>query len=831
MKRPLLIAAAGYAAGVLGAAAATHPWTWPCLAGAVLAAGIGFLQQGSAARWVVPLAVCGALHFWLRTEPISPHDLRRWAGNSPRLVSVRGRMLHTPVESVGRIGNRDYRQSRVAIEAGEVQGTGGWKPARGRLLATIRDTLGPEYYGGCLVEVTGVLERPPGAVARGLFDYRRHLEWQGIHSLLRTDGPADWRRQAGDHPPRPWSDRWCAWAQSALTRGLPAEDEPVRLMWAMVLGWRPALTDEVSEPFMRTGTMHIFAISGLHIVLIAEILVAVLLVARCPRRWCGLAVVPAIWGYTAATGWQPSAVRATLMMSLVIGGWSLQRPGDPINSLAGAAFILMVWDPRQLFQVGFQLSFAVVLALAVGLPPLREGWWGSAPSSAWAPAPAASRLRGAIGGTIRWLKSSGAVSLVAWMGSLPLIAHYFHLVTPICMAANLIVVPLSALALVSALGSLACSVACPTVGELFNHSGWLWMKLMADICDGLAAVPGAFSYIRSPGPIGILAAYAAMGCWMFLARTPSVRWRWAAGSSTAVALAVWLLPGRVGSMAEIIVPALRSGGAIWVDCAGWRQDLLVDAADASGAKAVLAPLLQSRGVNRMGPMALTHGDARHAGGALVVWETWRPDEVWRSEIRFRSPVYRQAVAWLEREGIQTRHEIVPGSVGDWRRWHPQPGDAFSRADDGALVLGGVLHGIRVALVSDLGPKGQQALLERPGLGSVDILIANIPSPGEPLTDDLLAALDPQLIVVQSGDYPANERLGPAVRDRLAALGRPVVCTEESGTATVRIRSGGRWEVETMAGKRWSGRGRAADGARPKEDGCDSKCRPSTSRQE
>ncbi|MBP8260373.1 MAG: ComEC/Rec2 family competence protein [Verrucomicrobia bacterium] len=811
MKRPLLIAAAGYAAGVLAAAAATHPWAWQCLAGAVLAAGVGFLQPGGSARWIVPLALCGALHFWLRTEPISPHDLRRWAGDPPRIASVRGRMLHTPVETAGRIGNRDYRQSRVAIEADEVRGTGGWQPARGRVLATVRDTLGPEYHGGCPVEVTGVLERPPGAAARGLFDYRRHLEWQGIHYLLRTDGPGDWSLQAGGQPPQPWPDRWRAWAQAALTRGLPDEDEPVRLMWAMVLGWKPALTDEVSEPFMRTGTMHIFAISGLHIVLIAEILVAALLVARCPRRWCGLAVVPAIWAYTAATGWQPSAVRATLMMSLVIGGWSLQRPGDPINSLAGAAFILMAWDPRQLFQVGFQLSFAVVLALAVGLPALREGWWGSAPPSAWVPPSAPSRLQSAIARTIRWIRSSSAVSLAAWMGSLPLIAHYFHLVTPICMAANLIVVPLSALALISALGSLACSAVCPVLGELFNHSGWLWMKLMADICDRLSAVPGAFFYFRSPGPIGILAAYAAMGSWILLARTPTVGWRWAAGSATAAALAVWLLPGRAGSAVEIVVPALRSGGAIWIDRAGWRRDLLVDAADASGAQAVLAPLLQSRGVNRIGPMALTHGDARHAGGAIAVWETWRPEVVWRSEIRFRSPVYREAIAWLEREKIPTCHEIVPGRGVDWQRWHPRSGDAFSRADDGVLVLVGVLHGTRVALLSDLGPKGQQALLERPGLGPVDIVIAGIPSPGEPLTDDLLAALDPQLIIVQSGDYPASERLGPAIRNRLAALGRPVVCTEEMGATTVRIRSGGRWEIETMVGKRWSGRGRADDG--------------------
>jgi competence protein ComEC len=111
-------------------------------------------------------------------------------------------------------------------------------------------------------------------------------------------------------------------------------------MWAMTLGWKTALTNEVNEPFMRSGTMHIFAISGLHIALIAGILVSLLRVLQVSRTWCGVVVIPLIWFYTAATGWQPSAIRSTVMMSIIIGGWALRRPSDSCsNSLAAAAFI------------------------------------------------------------------------------------------------------------------------------------------------------------------------------------------------------------------------------------------------------------------------------------------------------------------------------------------------------------------------------------------------------------------------------------------------------------------------------------------------------------
>src|SRR5204863_3640685 len=81
--------------------------------------------------------------------------------------------------------------------------------------------------------------------------------------------------------------------------------------------------------------------------------------------------IPLIWAYTGVTGWQPSAIRSTIMMSVIIAGWALRRPSDLLNSLAASAFIILVWDPQQLFQASFQLSFCVVLSLALFVPVLE----------------------------------------------------------------------------------------------------------------------------------------------------------------------------------------------------------------------------------------------------------------------------------------------------------------------------------------------------------------------------------------------------------------------------------------------------------------------------
>ena len=138
----------------------------------------------------------------------------------------------------------------------------------------------------------------------------------------------DWQLRAPPLIKPPLTDRFLNWSQRTLALGLPAEDEPLRLLWAMTLGWRTAFTGDISEPFLRAGTMHLFAIDGLRIALISGMLVALLRVLQVSRAWCGVIAIPAIWFYTAATGWESSAIRASVMMTIVLGGWALKRPGD-----------------------------------------------------------------------------------------------------------------------------------------------------------------------------------------------------------------------------------------------------------------------------------------------------------------------------------------------------------------------------------------------------------------------------------------------------------------------------------------------------------------------
>jgi competence protein ComEC len=196
-------------------------------------------------------------------------------------------------------------------------------------------------------------------------------------------------------------------------------------------------------------------------------------VLQVPRRWAGMAAVMGIWFYVVVTGFPTSAIRAAIMATIVIGGWIAKRPSDLMNSLFAAALVILLWDPQQLFQPGFQLSFVVVLCILLILPMIH-GWM----KKPFEPDPFLPRQ---ISSTQFWhgdwianprtfLIDTFAISLAAWLGSIPLAAYYFHVFNIVSTPANWVVVPLTALALISCLGSLLVGWCLPGTAALFNHA-------------------------------------------------------------------------------------------------------------------------------------------------------------------------------------------------------------------------------------------------------------------------------------------------------------------------------------------------------------------------
>jgi ComEC/Rec2-related protein len=765
----------------------------------VLVLGLGKLRP-----WLIwPLiAVAGWTNLATRMAVVSPHDLRRLLGNEAAIVSVRGTLTETPRIKIVERDDREMEHSLTSVRVTELGRGESWQPAAGDIIVATPGVPPANFFAGQPVEITGVMAHPPPPLAEGLFDYREYLETRGIYYQLKSGSTNDWRLQASALAVPPLTDRFLGWSKDTLALGLPVEDEPLRLLWAMTLGWRTAFTGDISEPFLRAGTMHLFAIDGLRIALISGMLVALLRVMQVSRGWCGAVAIPLIWFYTAATGWESSAIRASVMMTVVLGGWALKRPGDTLNSLAAAAFLILVWEPRQLFEAGFQLSFFVVLIIALMLPPLNQVVDRMLRHDPLLPNELLPRWRRALMASLRVVGRYCALSFAAWAGSIPLSAKYFHLFSPVSTPANIIAVPLGTLALMSNLGALLCGTWLPWMTALFNHSAWFFMVAMTWVSEISTKIPGAFFYVPEPSWLDIGIYYAVLvgisSGWLL---TPKRRVWSAAALLLILAGYVWHWQATRNDIKLTVLP-LNGGHSVWVDAPGRRNDWLVDCGNDNAVGFTLKPFLRAQGVNRIRHLALTHGDLKSVGGAEQVGQLFRVGELWTSSANFRSTAYRDAVCEFEKSSARHKIFATGDAIGFWRMLHPAAGDRFPKADDNALVLAGDFTGTKILLLSDLGPDGQGALLARTNNLRSDIVITGLPDRGEALGDDLLTAIQPKVIIMTDSEFPAPRRASRELKERLAGRNVPVIYTRTAGAVTILTRLN-HWELRTMDGQKFT----------------------------
>jgi beta-lactamase superfamily II metal-dependent hydrolase len=251
----------------------------------------------------------------------------------------------------------------------------------------------------------------------------------------------------------------------------------------------------------------------------------------------------------------------------------------------------------------------------------------------------------------------------------------------------------------------------------------------------------------------------------------------------------------------LTVLPLDGGHAVFVDAAGTKNDWLVDCGNEEAVNFTLKDFLRAQGVNKIPRLVLTEGGAQNCGGAELLDRLFGVGELWTSDVKFRSTAYRDAVSEFEK---MSRRKIFNAGdeAGRWQVLSPAGTNGFPRADDNALVLLGDFQGATILLLSDLGRDGQSALLELTNDLQADIVIAGLPDEGEPLSDALLDAVRPEIIVIADSEFPANRRAGRELKNRLAGKNARVIYTRDSGAVTIVTRQGG-WDLHTMDGQKFS----------------------------
>lgn len=265
------------------------------------------------------------------------------------------------------------------------------------------------------------------------------------------------------------------------------------LLRAMMLGQTHELSDEQHTLFMQSGTMHLFAISGLNIGVIATSLQALLLLLRLPAWPRFLIGAGLLWLFVDITGAAPSAVRAFTMAVFLQAAFVMRRPGNLLAALVASAFAVLLVAPLQVFSASFLMSYAIVAALLVLGVPLGEAWvarwtpFRDLPPATW------TWWQHAVAASWRSLAATLAIGIATTLVSLLTSVQFFRLLTPGALVANLVLIPAAVVVTLGGFAALMFGLVGLTFGAvLCNHAAALVLWAIEGLVRWSVQVPGAF---------------------------------------------------------------------------------------------------------------------------------------------------------------------------------------------------------------------------------------------------------------------------------------------------------------------------------------------------
>jgi competence protein ComEC len=493
----------GLTAGRLGGIGPIGVQLAVALVAAVLAAVLAWREaRGWAAALIVAMVLAGSASYEISRarlevwESLPPREVRIsiridriFSITDPRKISGLGRVTHATGPLADLAGQRLYFSA--GVRAGDPA------PKRSAILAA-----------------TGVLASLPRDPEPDSFE--GYLASSGVNFRLnRARFTAEEQRQPAYYR---FCDAAAARFNAILGEGIAAKRPALAgLLRAMMLGETRELTEEQHTIFMQSGTMHLFAISGLNIAVIAGALEALLGLLRLPQWVRFVAGTMLLWLFVDITGAAPSAVRAFAMAVFFRGAFVLQRPANAVAALIGSAVVVLLLQPMQLFSASFLMSYGIVLALLLLGLPLAETWlarwspWRNVPPVTWT----WWQRRTAVAWT--WLATAVAIGVAtALVGTLTSV-QFFRLLTPGALVANLVLIPTAMLVTLGGFAALVCGLIGLSAGAvLCNHAAALALWVIEALVRQSVRLPWAFlpahfrqSWVGSAALAAVLAVILA----------------------------------------------------------------------------------------------------------------------------------------------------------------------------------------------------------------------------------------------------------------------------------------------------------------------------------
>jgi competence protein ComEC len=616
---------------------------------------------------------------------------------------------------------------------------------------------------GDRVEIYGRWKLPGVATNPGQRDPTEFFTSNGYDFQVRVDSFAQIKPWQS---PNTWRlDRWLSKVRNTAIDSMEA-NVPLgmsNLACALILGQRDMASWQLQEELLATGTIHMLAISGLHIEMIGSALLFFGALAKAPQKRLLLAVCMIVWAYTLLCGANPPVLRAAIMLSLAYMARVLGWQFSSLNNLATTAFILLVYRPGILFEVGPQLSFIAVAVLILSSENITKR------QTALMSLIKAREGRGmrTYRAVMDWVYTALRTSFWVWIITLPIVWNGFHVVSPISVVLNLLLWFPTMIALVAGLAMIVAGWI-PVVGVILGILCGVPLWLVDQLVDWGELVPFGHFWGPSP-PIAWMYGFYAIA---LLLMVYSGRRRAFSRNRLLFALLFWLgigiafnptsnlLHRFVSKEKTLVVTFIDVGhgtnawiqtpeGQLWVYDAGRLGDH-------ERSYRRIADALWYEKHSAIDRFILSHADSDHYNGipGLLKRFAFQNFSTTPQVLRHESESLGKITESINGLGIKNDVWAAGHSIetSDWSVRILHPREDLHGVSDNACSLCVLLEfgGRRILLPGDLEPPGLQKVLEIPSI-PIDIIMAPHHGSLNAKARELVDWCDPKVVMISCSD--------------------------------------------------------------------------------
>jgi competence protein ComEC len=642
------------------------------------------------------------------------------------------------------------------------------------------------------------------------------------------------------------SGRVLKYVHSKTNRSLPRilrlSPDDAGMLNAMLFGDRAGLNKTQRVGFERTGSFHLFVVSGMHVGLLAGMVFWLSRRLKLRDLLATLVTLSVTFGYALLTGFGAPVQRALFMTFVFLLARLLSRDRNVLNALGAAALGVLIWSPGALFEASFQMTFLAIIAIGGIAVPLGERsflpyarsvkhLWDKWEDATMPPRVVQFRVMtrlwsetiAGIAGDwtlnlpaffIRWGLWAAELALIGAVAEMIMVlpmAVYFHRATMFAVPTNMLSVPLVAVMAPLAIVTFCASLISPWIAVLPGAATALLLHGITAVIGRVSAVRAAD--LRVPAPVWWVALLAvaawAFCCWA-VRRSPG--WAWASVALLPLVAVMVLWPEHaVVSPGMMEVTAIDVGqgdsifivgpdGATMLVDAGGPVGGVTEAAEATSrfdlGEEVVSPYLWSRRLRHLDVLALSHAHSDHMGGMPAIMRNFRPRELWVS-IDPNSDAYRSLLAEAKDLGVQVRHF----HAGDQIEWGgtqvtilaPEAGYNNPRepVNNDSLVMRMEYGKSSVLLEGDAEAPSEREMLAHGRVAAVTLLKIGHHGSRTSTTQEFLGAAAPKDAVVSVGRGNTFGHPRYEVIERFAESGIKLYRTDEFGLTTFLLgRDGG-----------------------------------------